>query len=74
MNSIFAINIINIEINEMTIFNINDEKIIILLFIYEIINVTICASKLNNVTLLKIFNVINLIIISYFIIYLTFLT
>ena len=72
MNNVFAIDITSIEINKVTIFNINDEKIVISLFIYEIINIIMCVNKLNIIILLKIFNVINSTIIAYFIICLIF--
>ena len=73
MNNVFIIDVINIEINKVMIFDINDEKIIILLFICEIINIITCVNELNNIVLLKIFNVINLTIVAYFIICLIFL-
>ena len=72
MSNVFAINVINIKINEMMIFNINNEKIIISLFIYEMINVIMCANELNNIVFLKNFNVINLTIVVYLIIYIIF--
>ena len=66
----FAIDVINIKIKEVTIFNIKDEKIIVLLFICKIINVTMCVNELNNIVSWKTFNVNNLTIIAYFVIYL----
>ena len=72
MNNVFAINELNIKINEVINFNINDEKIVISLFICEIINITTCVNELNNIILSKIFNVINLMIVAYFIILFNF--